>query len=86
MPIIPGLKILSAAKQLSTIPSTFFVDLPPELSDEVLAAKPEQVVDIGVEWARKQTQELLDRGAPSVHFYVMQSAAAIKKLMAKLKL
>lgn len=86
VPIVPGLKILTAAKQLSTIPSTFFVDLPPELSDEVLAAKPEQVVDIGVEWARQQTQELLDRGVSSVHFYVMQSAAAIKKLMAKLKL
>jgi methylenetetrahydrofolate reductase (NADPH) len=86
VPVIPGLKILTSAKQLSSIPSTFFVDIPPELSDEVLAAKPEHVVDIGVEWARKQTQELLDRGVPSVHFYVMQSAAAIKKLMAKLKM
>jgi methylenetetrahydrofolate reductase (NADPH) len=86
VPVIPGLKILTSIKQLTSIPRTFFVDIPPELSDEVLAAKPEQVVDIGVEWARKQTQELLDRGVPSVHFYVMQSAVAIKKLMAKLKL
>jgi methylenetetrahydrofolate reductase (NADPH) len=86
VPVIPGLKILTSLKQLSSIPGTFFVEIPPELSDEVLAARPEQVVDIGVEWARKQSQELLDRGVPSLHFYVMQSAAAIKKLMAKLKL
>jgi methylenetetrahydrofolate reductase (NADPH) len=85
-PIIPGLKILSAEKQLTTIPRNFFVEIPAELSDEVLAAKPEHVVDIGVEWALKQTEELLSRGVPSVHFYVMQSAAAIKKLMAKLKI
>jgi methylenetetrahydrofolate reductase (NADPH) len=85
VPIIPGLKILSSAKQLSTIPRTFFVEIPAELSDEVLAAKPEHVLDIGVEWALKQSQELLDRGVPSVHFYVMSSAGAIKKLMAKLK-
>jgi methylenetetrahydrofolate reductase (NADPH) len=85
-PIIPGLKILTGPKQLSSIPRTFFVDIPSELADEVLAASPEHVVDIGVEWALKQTQELLDRGVPSVHFYVMQSAAAIKKLMSKLKL
>jgi methylenetetrahydrofolate reductase (NADH) len=85
-PVIPGLKILTSVKQLTSIPRTFYVDIPPELSDEVLAAKPEHVVDIGVEWARKQTQELLDRGVPSAHFYVMQSAAAIKKLMAKLKI
>ncbi len=86
VPVIPGLKILTSVKQLTSIPRTFFVDIPPELSDEVLAAKPEQVVDIGVEWALKQSQELLERGVPSLHFYVMQSAAAIKKVMAKLTL
>jgi methylenetetrahydrofolate reductase (NADPH) len=85
-PIIPGLKILTGPKQLTSIPRTFFVDIPSDLADEILAAKPEHVVDIGVEWALKQTQELLDRGVPSVHFYVMQSAGAIKKLMAKLKI
>jgi methylenetetrahydrofolate reductase (NADPH) len=49
-------------------------------------AHPEHVGDIGVEWTLKQSQELLDRGVPSLHFYVMQSATAIKKLMARLKL
>ena len=85
VPIIPGLKILTSQKQLSSIPKTFFVEIPDALADEVMAAKPEHVVDIGVEWALKQSQELLDRGAPSLHYYVMQSAAAIKKLMERLK-
>ncbi len=86
VPIIPGLKILSSPKQLSNLPRNFFVEIPAELSDEVLAAKPEHVADIGVEWALKQSQELLDRGVPSLHFYVMQSAGAIKKLVSKLKM
>ena len=51
-----------------------------------MLADPEHAVDIGVEWAVKQSQELLDHGVPSVHFYVMQSASAIKKLMARLKI
>jgi methylenetetrahydrofolate reductase (NADPH) len=86
VPVLPGLKILTSAKQLSSIPRTFFVEIPAELSDEVLAAKPEHVADIGIEWALKQSQELLERGVPSLHFYVMQSASAIKKLMARLKM
>jgi methylenetetrahydrofolate reductase (NADPH) len=86
VPILPGLKILTSAKQLSTVPRTFFVEIPSDLSDEVLAAKPEHVADIGVEWALKQSLELLERGVPSLHFYVMQSASAIKKLMARLKM
>ena len=86
VPIIPGLKILATAKQLTTIPRTFFVEIPDALSDEVLAAKPEHVLDIGVEWALKQSEELLAHGAPALHYYVMQSANAVKKLMAKLKI
>ncbi len=86
VPIIPGLKILTSAKQLTTIPRTFFVEIPDALSDEVLTAKPEHVLDIGVEWALKQSEELLARGAPALHYYVMQSANAVKKLMAKLML
>lgn len=84
-PIIPGLKILTSQKQLTTIPKNFFVEIPDALADEILAAKPEHATDVGVEWALKQSEELLAKGAPSLHFYVMQSAAAIKKLMAKLK-
>ncbi|HEX6865204.1 MAG TPA: methylenetetrahydrofolate reductase [Thermoanaerobaculia bacterium] len=86
VPVIPGLKILTSLKQLNSLPKTFFVEIPDELAGEVMAAKPEHVADIGVEWALKQSQELLDRGVPSLHFYVMQSASAIKKLMAKLKI
>ncbi|HEX2641541.1 MAG TPA: methylenetetrahydrofolate reductase [Thermoanaerobaculia bacterium] len=85
-PIIPGLKILTSQKQLTTLPRSFFVEIPTELADEVLAAKPEHVTDIGVEWALRQTEDLLNHGVPSVHFYVMQSSGAIKRLMAKLKI
>ena len=86
VPIIPGLKILTSQKQLSSLPKTFFVEIPDAFAEEVMAAKPEHVVDVGVEWALHQSEELLAKGAPSLHFYVMQSAAAIKKLMEKLKI
>jgi len=85
-PILPGLKILTSKGQLTTIPRNFYVDVPQDLAEEVTAAAPEHVAAIGVEWAHRQVEELLARGVPSVHFYVMQSAAAIKGLMAKLKL
>lgn len=85
VPIIPGVKILTSKKQLSTIPSKFYCDIPSELADEVEAAKPDHVLEIGVEWAYKQAVDLLDRGVPSLHFYLMQSSKAVKLLMAKLR-
>lgn len=86
VPIIPGLKILTSKVQLHTIPKNFYVSIPEALSDEVMAAKPEHVLDIGIEWAAKQVEELLNKNVPSVHFYIMQNSKPIIKLMERLKL
>lgn len=83
VPIVPGLKIVTSPRQLITIPRTFYVDIPPALADEV-EASPERAEEIGVEWALAQTRELLQRGAPAVHFYVMHNSRAINSLMDQL--
>lgn len=86
VPIIPGLKILTSRAHLTNVPKNFYINIPDELSDEVMAAKPEHVLDIGVEWAAKQVEELLNKNVPSVHFYIMQNSKPIIKLMERLKL
>lgn len=86
VPIIPGIKILTTKRQLSSIPRTFHCEIPAEVSDEILAAPAKHVREIGVAWALRQTRELLERGVPSVHFYVMQNPKAINALMPQLDL
>lgn len=85
VPIIPGIKIITTQRQLMSIPSKFHCDIPSELADEIASAKPGHVTEIGVEWACKQAEDLLNRGVPSLHFYLMQSSKAINMLMAKLR-
>ncbi|HMS64005.1 MAG TPA: methylenetetrahydrofolate reductase [Ignavibacteria bacterium] len=86
VPIIPGLKILERKAQLNSIPKNFFVEIPDELASEVTEAKPENVMEIGVEWAAKQCEELLNKGAPSLHFYIMQKPNPIEMLFKRLKI
>jgi methylenetetrahydrofolate reductase (NADPH) len=86
VPIIPGLKILTTKAHLVNIPKNFYVSLPDDLVEEVNAAKPEHVLDIGVEWAAKQVEELLNMNVPGIHFYIMQNSKPVKKLMERLKL
>jgi methylenetetrahydrofolate reductase (NADPH) len=81
VPIIPGLKILTGKAQLQSIPRNFFVDIPAELSDEVLAAEGDEVVQVGVRWAERQSAELLERGVPALHYYVMQNSKAVMQLL-----
>jgi methylenetetrahydrofolate reductase (NADPH) len=85
-PIIPGLKILTSRRQLASIPRNFHVDIPTALSDEIEAAGDDRALDVGVEWALEQSKQLLDRGAPSLHYYVMASSAGVRKLLARLPL
>jgi methylenetetrahydrofolate reductase (NADPH) len=81
VPIIPGLKVLSAPAQLKSIPRTFHCEIPAALADEVERASPERVIDVGIEWTVQQVRELLAAGVPSVHFYIMQSAKAVKRVL-----
>ncbi|MBZ0200651.1 MAG: methylenetetrahydrofolate reductase [Ignavibacteriaceae bacterium] len=86
VPIIPGLKIITNKSQLISIPKNFFINIPDQLVDEIYAAKPEHVMSIGVEWAAKQVEELLNHNVPSVHFYIMLNSRPITMLMDRLKL
>ncbi len=85
VPIIPGLKVLTTRTHIKSLPSFFHCDIPAELADAVEAAESgTEVLEAGVDWARRQTEELLNRGVPSVHFYVMQSSKAVSMLLDKL--
>ena len=85
VPIIPGIKILTSQQQLNNVPRNFYIDVPNALADEVMAAKPEHVLDIGVEWAYKQVEDLLNHNVPAIHFFIMQNSQPITTLMNKIK-
>ena len=83
VPIIPGLRIITNARQLTSIPRTFHCDIPSALAGEIKAT-PQHARDIGIAWAVEQAGELLDSGVPSVHFFVMASSQAVNAVLAKL--
>jgi methylenetetrahydrofolate reductase (NADPH) len=79
IPIIPGIKPFKRMAQLSTIPKTFKVDLPEELTREVVKCKnDEEVRQVGVEWCIAQCRELMAHGVPSIHFYSIAAVDSIR--------
>ncbi len=85
VPIIPGLKILTKKEHLTSLPKTFHISIPYELSSEVeKVTKSEFAEDVGVEWAAKQVEELLNKKVPALHFFVMKNDEAIHKVMKKI--
>jgi methylenetetrahydrofolate reductase (NADPH) len=84
VPIIPGLKILTTASHLTNLPRTFHIDVPEPLADEVSEA-PQHAREIGIRWAIRQSEELLEAGVPCLHFYILQTAAAVTEVVETLR-
>lgn len=72
VPVVPGLKPISTKKQLTIIPRTFHVDIPEQLSTEILKCKSDAEVEIvGTEWLLQQSKELKAAGVPILHYYTL---------------
>lgn len=82
VPIIPGLKPISTAKQLTVLPKIFNIDIPELLSDELLNAKNEtEAKEIGIQWGIQQAKELMKNGVPCLHFYTMGKSESVRRIV-----
>ena len=72
VPIIPGLKPISSKKQIDMLPRAFHIDIPQELVSQMNKTKTaEDAYQLGIDWAIKQSRELLEHGFPAIHYYTM---------------
>jgi len=81
VPIIPGIKPITTLKQIQFLPKTFHIDFPDELADELIKCKTDnEVKELGIEWAVKQSKELIKSGVPCIHYYTMGKSEAVKRV------
>ena len=83
VPIIPGLKPITNKKQLTILPSIFYVDIPADLSKAMQAATTEEACEqVGKEWLIQQSKELRAAGVPVLHYYTLGKPHVIKEVVA----
>jgi methylenetetrahydrofolate reductase (NADPH) len=81
-PIVPGIKPVLRASTLASIPRTFFIDLPPALVKAMNEARsPDEERAVGISWAAALARDLIDAGAPCLHFFTMGSGAGTKAVL-----
>lgn len=85
VPIIPGIKPITTKAQSSALPTIFYIDIPEELEDEIEKCKDNAAVkELGIEWAIKQSKELMKKGSPTLHFYSMGKSDPIYRIAKEL--
>lgn len=84
VPIIPGLKPLTTKSQLTVLPKIFHIDIPEDLVDAVEACKDNTAVkEVAIEWGIAQAKELIEGGAPCLHYYTMGKPDVTKAIISK---
>jgi len=86
VPIVPGLMPVLSLKQIQRFTSMCGASLPPTLVRRLEAAgeAPEILEAVGIDWALVQIRDLLSRGAPGYHLYILNRAKSALALAAGL--
>jgi len=77
VPIVPGILPVTNLSQIQRITSLCRARLPDEFVAELSQRDDaDWQFDVGVGWAARQVQELIDAGVPGLHFYVLNKSPA----------
>ncbi len=83
VPIIPGLKPITNKKQLTVLPNIFYVDIPSDLRNAMMAATTDEACEqVGTEWLIQQSKELKAAGVPVLHYYTLGKPKVVKDVVA----
>jgi methylenetetrahydrofolate reductase (NADPH) len=88
VPIVPGIMPILNFAQIKRITSLCRAVLPEPLLSRLEAARDDKEAQfqVGVEFAIEQCRELLDAGAPGIHFYVLNRSQACEMILDALDL
>jgi methylenetetrahydrofolate reductase (NADPH) len=86
IPIVPGIMPVLSLKQATRITGMCGASLPGRMIRRIEAAgdEPEIVEGVGIDWALAQIRDLLNRGAPGYHLYILNRARSALSLAAGL--
>jgi methylenetetrahydrofolate reductase (NADPH) len=86
VPVIPGIMPITNYDQIERFTAMCGATIPHGLRRELDARRdePEAVAELGVAYATLQSVELLDRGAPGIHFYTLNKSPATRAVVSAL--
>lgn len=86
-PVIPGLLPVLSLEQIRKFAGFCGTALPEALEERLLGAGDDldAQASVGIEWCYEQITQLLERGAPGFHLYILNRSASALKIMDRLK-
>ncbi len=82
IPIVPGIMPVTHGPQIKKFAGLCGASIPREMEDAIHRYGDDQasVEEFGIEYATRQCEELLEKGAPGLHFYTLNKSNATRRI------
>jgi methylenetetrahydrofolate reductase (NADPH) len=82
VPVIAGIKPISALNDIRMLPQTFHIDVPNELVNAIKKCSTDKDArEVGIEWAVMQSKELISKGVPGIHYYTLGRSDNVARIV-----
>jgi methylenetetrahydrofolate reductase (NADPH) len=82
VPVIAGIKPISALNDIKLLPQTFHIEVPNDLFRAVQKCRTDsEAREVGIEWASMQSRELIKEGVPGIHYYTLGRSDNIARIV-----
>ncbi len=88
VPIVPGIMPVTHGPQIEKFSRMCGAEIPQEIHEAIARFGEDQasIMKFGIEYATRQCEELLQGGAPGLHFYTLNQSLATRQIFANLHL
>lgn len=82
IPVIAGIKPISALNDINLLPQTFHIDVPNDLVSAIKKCTTEtEAREVGIEWATMQSKELIKEGVHGIHYYTLGRSDNVARIV-----
>lgn len=82
VPVIAGLKPITALNDIRLLPQIFHIDVPNDLVGAIKKCTTDKEArEVGTEWAIMQSKELIKEKVPGIHYYTLGRADNVAKIV-----
>lgn len=85
VPIVAGIMPIVNASQIVSFTKKCHTSIPEKLLKQIDECKPEEVIELGINYAAKQCENLIKNGIDGIHFYTLNRSVATKSVLDKLR-
>ena len=87
VPIVPGIMPVTSIEGIRRMAALNGSSIPEQLAADLERVRGDDraIEEVGIDWAKRQCENLVERGVPGIHFYTLNRSLATRRILSELR-